>query len=120
MKEELIKILPDLKQAIEQGKVYASDLFTRAVAYYKIVAWIEIIIGLLFLIISIVLIIKFVSWYKIKKTKNEYFDLSDVNPFIFFGFIVGFIHAIVLLSCGITNLIQLSIVPEIYMLELIK
>lgn len=113
MKDELIKILPDLKQAVEQGIAYAGDLFNRAVSYYTILSIIGIVAGMLLLIATIVGIVKLYKYIK-----KEY-ALDEEPAALFLLFIIPIIISIVLLCVNIDAYLQLKFIPEIYILQLI-
>ncbi len=78
MKDELIAILPDLKQAVEQGIAYAGDLFNRAVSYYTLISIISIVIGALLLIGAIIGIFKAIKWCK-NKDNDWLYNESALN-----------------------------------------
>lgn len=112
MKDELIKILPDLKLAIEQGVTYAGDLFNRAIIYYKLSTIVGIVISFLLTILGIHFIKKF-----IKLDKEDEDEEKDIILAVVFG-IIG-LFAFMFSMFFIFDLIKLYTIPEIYILQLL-
>jgi branched-subunit amino acid ABC-type transport system permease component len=111
MKKELIKILPDLKQSIEQGIAYGGDIFNRAVVYYSVVSLINIAVGVILLIGSSYGIYKATKWFK----QDDRDDTRD--PFWIF-IILPIIFGIILFIEGLSSYIKLQYLPEVYLLQL--
>lgn len=130
MQEELTKMLPDLKKALETGVAYAGDLFNRAVIYYKF----QTILWLIFDIIMISLTPIWIKWV-IKAIDYDAMGYSEQERYIeehktsesriiAKGVIGGLLIAIAFISLiallfGIGDLIKLYTIPEIYMVEII-
>jgi hypothetical protein len=112
MKDELIKILPDLKQAMEQGVAYAGDLFNRAVMYYKV----STIIGLFVCFMVFFNSIYFYKNYKKLEKDNDDTD-SDAILAIIFG-ILGIVSILISIFLCL-DLVQLYTIPEIYILQVL-
>jgi hypothetical protein len=126
MKDELIKLLPDLKKALEQGVAYAGDLFNRAVMFYKIETIVFMAIEFVFLLFTP----KFIKWI-IAMAKYENLGYSeqreseeDETRLVIFGVfgVIGCITSFVFAICfllNISEIIQLYTIPEIYILQVI-
>ncbi len=114
MKDELIKILPDLKQAVEDGIVYIGDLFDRAVLYYKIANFAGIAISLIVLIAYSIFMYKTHSWVE----RDEYNEWEDRVFPVTIGSVLALYHSFFLIFF-IKLIFQLYIVPEIYILQLL-
>jgi hypothetical protein len=112
MKEELIKILPDLKQAVEQGIAYAGDLFNRAVSYYTILSIIGIVVGGLCMLGTLFGFYKMVKWFKNSDRDDE------LDPAWTLLLLPTLITVIILIE-SINAYLQLKFIPEIYILQLI-
>ncbi len=114
MKEELMAILPDLKNAIQQGVTYAGDLFNRAVEYYKLLVIIKISSGILFIFVLIVSLIfsKKIDW------NTDHISAGQV--LVITGILFGICVPILCLSTGIQDYIQLTYIPEVYIYEMLK
>lgn len=119
MKDELMKLLPDLKQAVEQGIAYAGDLFSRALEYYKMITYVWLSVSVVLLIASITYFISTYRWVN-KKDERGYkensWDDRTAGNFIF-GFLLPI--SIVMLICFITDLIKLNTIPELYILQML-
>lgn len=112
MKDELIKMLPDIKQAIASGVAYGSDLFQRAVTYYTYQSYLFIGMWTLFLLISIVALICSVRWFK--KGEKHYRDAEASVVIISSFFIMLFVICVI--AC-LSDVIKLKTIPEVYMIE---
>jgi hypothetical protein len=120
MKDELMKLLPDLKQAVEQGITYAGDLFDRAVVYYKIVTYIGLSISSIVLISCIIYCVNTYRW--VNKRDEMGIEVNNLDDRAGVIFIVVFllIISITLTPFFICDLIKLNIIPELYILQLLN
>ena len=130
MQEELIKLIPDLKKVLETGVAYTSDLFNRAVMFYKI----ETIMWIIFNLIFIALVPLFIKWIITGKTESEMYDKEKeeylkkhktTEEWIIARVIFAVVGLVIALMCvigllfNITNLIQLYTIPEVFIMQVI-
>lgn len=119
MKEELMKLLPDLKQAVEQGIAYAGDLFNRAVIYYKTITYVGISVSSLILISGIIYFISTYRW--VHKKDDDGYERNDWEDRLTFNILFAFLIPIsfVAIICFICDLIKLNTIPELYILQIL-
>ena len=114
MNEELIKLIPELKEALAQGLEYGGELFTRAVQYYIQMNILWSIIFFINLIIVSILVYKATKEVKKELIKDNY---TEVIPVVILTGIVALIIPFCLFINRLTVFIKLSTIPEIYILE---
>lgn len=112
MKDELIKMLPDIKQAIASGVAYGSDLFQRAVIFYTYQTYLFIGMWILLLVASIIALVRSIKWYK----NSESYDNFLESFIIFISSLLVLLSFFSIIYC-VGNVVKLKTIPEVYMVE---
>ncbi len=128
MSQEIIKVLEYLGEKLgiaidwttENVLPYAEQLFKRYASYKIVSASMDIFTGIVFAVIIIILTRKMFNGYhkaNASKTDNlwwEYdFGPTLLGAFIIAAIIVSTIATLVFTLCGMSNLIEWIIIPEI-------
>jgi hypothetical protein len=97
------KLLQQLPVLMQQGTLYASELYIKFIKYSFAINWFYLIIGIVFIIIGIFLF--YVICHLFEETGGTIASLLFFIPGL-----------VIVINC-IHNLVQLSYMPELYLIN---